>query len=146
MSGKTMQVTLTQVGTAAFSAQATEGPSLTVDGSAEIGGEGRGMRPMELLLTAFASCAAMDVLHILRRQRQAIEDLRIDINGDRADAVPSPYTRIHLIFTARGDVATNKLERAVALSVAKYCSVGASLDKEIEVTWETRQEPEPSGA
>lgn len=131
-----MRVTLTQVGTAAFEASASDGPSLVVDGSADIGGEGRGMRPMQLLLTALASCSAMDVLHILRKQREPIEHLRVEIRGTRKDAVPAAYEQIHLVFTARGAVADNKLQRAVRLSVEKYCSVGASLASDIEVSWE----------
>lgn len=135
MSGP-MRVTLSQVGTAAFEATTEEGTSLTIDGSADIGGEGRGMRPMEVLLTALASCSAMDVLHILRKQRQPISHLDIAVEGARKDAVPAAYERIHLVFTAHGDVADNKLQRAVALSVEKYCSVGVSLHPDIDVTYE----------
>lgn len=138
MSGP-MRVVLCQVGTAAFEAQSPDGTSLTIDGSPDIGGEGRGMRPMEVLLTALASCSAMDVLHILRKQRQPIEHLEISVEGHRKDAVPAVYERIHLVFTARGEVADNKLQRATALSVEKYCSVGLSLHPDIQVTWEARK-------
>jgi len=64
-----LDVTLERIGPAAFSARAGSGGELVVDVSPEIGGEGRGMRPMELLLTALASCSAMDVVHILNKQK-----------------------------------------------------------------------------
>ena len=137
-----LRVRLTRVGTAAFEAQAQGGDGqgsggrLILDGSPEIGGEDRGMRPMELLVTALAGCAAMDVVHILTRQKQPLEDLVIEVEGERADAVPARLVRAHLRFTATGDVSEKKLARAVALSVEKYCSVGGSLDPDIEVTHE----------
>jgi len=133
---KHLEVRLDKVGPAAFSARAGSGGETILDGSPDIGGEGRGMRPMELLLTSLASCAAMDVVHILNRQKEPLEGLTIEVQGERADAVPAPFTRITLRFVARGAVAPNKLERAVRLGVEKYCSVGASLAPDIAVSWE----------
>jgi putative redox protein len=138
-----MNVRLEQVGPAAFEATGGSGGKLVVDGSPEIGGEGRGMRPMELLLAAVASCAAMDVVKILRQQKQPLEHLRIEIEGARADAVPAPYTSMKLVFVAKGAVDEHKLRRAVSLSVEKYCSVRATLGG-VEVTWEARLEAVPA--
>lgn len=145
MAGKSMRLTLSQIGTAAFEAKAAQGGELIVDGSPEIGGEGRGMRPMELLLASLASCSAMDVLHILRKQREPLEHLEVELEGGRKDAVPAPFERIHLVFTVRGAVADNKLQRAVALSVEKYCSVAASLAPDIAITWEARLQDTAAG-
>jgi putative redox protein len=139
MAASTMTVTLDQVGPAAFEATAGSGGALVVDGSPEIGGEGKGMRPMELLLSAVASCSAMDVVHILRKQRQPLEHLRIAIEGTRAEGVPSPFTSMKLLFVARGAVDESKLERAVQLAVEKYCSAGATLGG-VALTWEARRE------
>jgi putative redox protein len=136
MSGKTHIVRLIQVGPAAFQADADGGGSLLVDGSPEIGGEGRGMRPTEVLLAALASCSAMDVVNILRKQRQGLEQLSIAIEGTRVDAVPAPFERIKLVFEATGTVDDHKLQRAVQLAVEKYCSVRASMHPNIEITWE----------
>ena len=138
MSGKKHSLRLEQIGGAAFEATASGGGSLIIDGAPEIGGEGRGMRPMEVLLAALASCSAMDVLHILRKQREPLERLQIDIEGVRADATPAPFTRATLVFTAHGAVDRHKLERAVGLAVDKYCSVRASLAAEVEVGWSAR--------
>lgn len=136
---KTMSVRLEQIGAAAFEATGGLGGKLVVDGSPDIGGEGRGMRPMELLLSSVASCSAMDVVSILRKQREPLEHLRIDIEGTRADAVPSPFTSMKLVFVAKGAVDEHKLKRAVSLAVEKYCSARATLGG-VEVTWEARRE------
>jgi len=139
MANEPKRVTLEQVGAAAFEATAGSGGTLVVDGAPEIGGEGRGMRPMELLLSAVASCSAMDVVHILRKQRQPLEHLRVEIEGTRADVVPARFTAMKLVFVARGAVDQHKLERAVALSVEKYCSARATLG-DVAVTYEARLE------
>ena len=98
------------------------------------------MRPMELLLSAVASCSAMDVVHILvNKQKQPLEHLRIEIEGERPNTTPAPFTRMKLVFIAKGDVDENKLERAVSLAVEKYCSVRETLGG-VEVTWEARLE------
>ena len=136
-----MKVVLEQIGAAAFEAKAeVSGGTLVVDGAPDLGGEGRGMRPMELLLSAEASCSAMDVLHILKnQQKEPLASLRVEIQGTRADAIPSPFTAMHLVFIARGPVDEHKLQRAVRLSVEKYCSVSKTLG-EVVVTWEARRE------
>jgi putative redox protein len=138
MPEKKHSVRLEQIGAAAFEATAAEGGSLIIDGSPDIGGEGRGMRPMEVLLASLASCSAMDVVHILRKQRQTLEKLTIEIEGIRKDATPAPYKQIKLVFTAYGSVENDKLQRAVSLAVEKYCSVRTSLDPAIEISWEAR--------
>ncbi len=135
-----MKVTLERIGHAAFEATAGSGGKLVVDGSPEIGGEGRGMRPMELLLSSVASCSAMDVVHILvNKQKEPLEHLRIEIEGERPDTTPAPFTRMKLVFIARGNVDESKLRRAVSLAVEKYCSARATLG-DVEVTWEARLE------
>ena len=65
--------------------------------------------------------------------------LRVEIEGTRKDAVPSPFTKMHLVFIAKGAVDDHKLQRAVKLSVEKYCSVSATLG-DVEVTWEARRD------
>jgi putative redox protein len=86
----------------------------------------------------------MDVLHILRKQRQPIEHLSIRVLGTRADAVPAPFKRIELAFHARAAHAAviddHKLQRAVQLAVEKYCSVAATLDPQVLVTWTAQLE------
>jgi putative redox protein len=137
-----MKVRLEKVGAVAFAAKAAEsGAEVLLDGKPDIGGEGRGMRPTELFLTGLAGCAAMDVVHILKRQREPLEHLAIDIEGDRSTEPPTRFTAVRLTFTARGAVDPHKLERAVALSVEKYCTVRNTLDPALELTWQAVLEP-----
>lgn len=135
-----MKVTLERVGHAAFEATAGSGGKLIVDGSPDIGGEGRGMRPMELLLSSVASCSAMDVVHILvNKQKEPLEHLRVEIEGERSKTTPAPFTSMKLVFVARGEVDDGKLQRAVSLAVEKYCSARATLGG-VDVRWEARRE------
>lgn len=132
----TVKVELSRVGPAAFRATAGSGGELLVDGAPEIGGQGRGMRPMELLVSALASCASMDVVHILTRQREPLTELSVQADAERAPETPARLTRVHLRFTAQGGVDARKLERAVKLSVEKYCSVAESLSDDVVITHE----------
>lgn len=141
MAPPTLSISMQRIGTAAFQARSGTGGELVVDGSPDIGGEGRGMRPMELLLTAIASCASMDVVHILGKQREPLGNLEIHAEGDRKDATPAPFTEVRLRFVARTSdgaerpLDAHKVERAVSLGVEKYCSVATSLDPSIRITW-----------
>ena len=137
-----MKVRLEQVGAVAFAAKAEEsGAELVLDGKPDIGGEGKGMRPTELFLSGLAGCAAVDVAHILRRQREPLEQLSIEIEGDRSAEPPTRFSAVRIKFIARGAVDPHKLERAVALSVEKYCTVRNSLDPALDLRWEAVLEP-----
>ncbi len=140
MSKPLLTLEMHRIGPAAFRARGGTGGELIVDGSPDIGGEGRGMRPMELLLAAIASCASMDIVHILRKQGEPLDDLEVHAEGDRKDATPAPYTAVRLRFVAHGKAGeraldAHKVERAVSLGVEKYCSVSSSLDPAIRVSW-----------
>ena len=95
-----------------------------------------GTQPTELLLASVASCSLMDVRHILGRGKEPLDSLTVDIQGTQRDAVPASFQALHLAFTARGEgLDDHKVQRAVRLSVEKYCPVLRSLDPEIAVTW-----------
>ncbi|MEL6124503.1 MAG: OsmC family protein, partial [Bacteroidota bacterium] len=66
------------------------------DGSAAIGAGENGFRPMELLLVSLAGCSAIDVINVLSRQRQTIDDFQMTIDGDRVDGTPSPWKAIRI--------------------------------------------------
>lgn len=123
----------------AFHLQAMNETGNTVESDAnpDIGGNGRGMRPMEMLISSLGSCSAIDVIHILRKQRQPLQDIRIDIEAEREkDKQPALFTHIHLTFTLYGAIAPDKAERAVNLSMEKYCSVSRIVEKTAKITWE----------
>ena len=136
-----MRVELRQVGPCAFSVDDGRGHSVVIDGPPSLGGSDSGPRPMEMFLAALASCSAVDVVMILGKQKQPLRELRILVEGERADAVPAVFTHIRLRFVAYGDVAENKLRRAVSLSVEKYCSVAKMLSPTVIVDHESELRP-----
>jgi len=107
-------------------------PSSTVkvhiDGSPEIGGSGLGVRPMELVLMALASCSSLDLLSILKKQKQTIDTFSVDVEAERREQIPNIFTKIHLFFNFTGDIDPAKAERAAELAVKKYCSVHDMLE------------------
>jgi|SRR5690606_29692462 len=94
-----------------------------IDGSESIGGEGKGVRPMELVLMALGSCSVFDLANILKKQRQTIEDIQVDVEGKRREEIPNIFTHIHITFTLKGQLEEEKVHKAAELAVKKYCSV-----------------------
>ena len=127
------KIELNQIGSLKFECINSAGKSAIIDGPSAIGGTEDGVRPMEMILMGLAGCSSFDVLSILKKQRVAIEDLHIAVEGHRADEVPSVFTAIDLHFTAKGDVPMKKLEKAVELSMEKYCSVSKMLGATVEI-------------
>ena len=92
------------------------------------GNDRRGPSPMELLLMALAGWTAIDVVSILKKKRQELTDLKIFVEGERAEDHPMRFTSITVTYEARGrNLSQAAVERAVFLSDEKYCSVSASL-------------------
>ncbi len=131
-----MKVTVKQLVGATFVAESPSGARFEMEGSAELGGTGERFRPMEAVLASLAGCSGIDVVKILTQQKEPLQGLTITVDGERADAVPAVFTKIHLRFEIRGNVAENKAERAVALSADKYCSVAKMLEPTVAITHE----------
>jgi putative redox protein len=113
-----------------------QGRSIQLDASPDDGGNNLGMRPMQLLLAAMGGCSAIDVISILRKQRQPLKDIKITVTGEREKGVvPSLYTEVHAHFKLYGDVDLQKAEKAVALSIEKYCSVSKTLEMNAKITY-----------
>lgn len=94
-----------------------------------------GPSPMELMLIGAGGCSAYDVVHILEKGREAVEDCIVEMDSDRADTEPKVFTRIHMHFIVKGRGLTEaKVERAISLSLEKYCSATAMLAKTATVT------------
>ena len=108
------------------------------DGSPEIGGGNQGVRPMELLLMGLASCSAIDVVLILKKQKQDITDFRVVADGNRVEeegTKRSPFRNIHLTFKFAGNgLDESKINRAIGLSMEKYCSATAQLEALATIT------------
>lgn len=101
------------------------------------GPEGRtpGPSPMEMVLIGTGGCSAYDVVHILERGREAVEDCVVELDAERAEKEPRVFTRIHMHFVVKGrGLSAAKVERAIALSIEKYCSASAMLAKTATIT------------
>ncbi len=119
-----MKVELKRVNDAVhFEASGSGNVKVHIDGSPEISGQGLGVRPMELVLIALGSCSALDLISILKKQRQEITDFSVVVAGERTDKVPAVFTKIHMAFKLVGNIDLTKAEKAAELAVKKYCSV-----------------------
>ncbi len=106
------------------------GNIIHIDEKVEAGGKGAGFGPMQSLLAALGGCSTIDVVSILKKQRQPLEDIKITVTGEREpNATPSLYQTVHAHFKLFGKIDKDKAEKAVALSVEKYCSVAMTLRK-----------------
>lgn len=96
-----------------------------------------GPSPMELVLIGAGGCSAYDVVHILEKSREAVEDCVIEMDADRAETDPKVFTRIHMHFivTGRG-LSEAKVKRAIDLSVEKYCSATAMLSRTAAMSYD----------
>jgi len=111
------------------------GNSVHIDASPDIGGTNQGMRPMQLLMAALGGCSGVDIISILKKQKQDLRDFKITVTGEREKGVvPSLYTEAHVHFRFFGNLDKDKVGKAVSLSVDKYCSVAKTLEKTAKIT------------
>ena len=122
-----------------FEATDAYGHAVRMDTSPDHGGDNFGVRPMQMLLMGLAGCSAIDVISILKKQRQQVKDYKMVVKGEReAGKEPSLWKDIELEFHIYGDVDEDKAKRAVQLSMEKYCSVSATLTRGgTGITWNT---------
>lgn len=102
--------------------------SIFIDIPAEQGGNGGGMRPMQTVLAALCGCSGVDIVGILKKQRQAYTSLKIYVDGEREQGKePSLWQHVRVRFELGGTVDPAKAFRAAELSITKYCSVAETL-------------------
>ena len=100
-----------------------------MDAGENIGGHNKGVRPMQMLIMGLGGCSAIDVVLILKKQRQVIENFEISIDAEREkDKEPALWENIEVHFKLKGQIDKEKAERAVQLSMEKYCSVSKTLE------------------
>lgn len=120
-------------------AENEQGNIVDIDGSEAVGGEGKGARPMQLLLMGLGGCSSMDLLSILKKQKVVLEDFNIDINAERdTENTPSLFTKINIEFQFKGEIGEKelkKINRATSLSMDKYCSVSKIMEKTADITY-----------
>jgi len=123
-----MKATVKWTDGAMFLGESGSGHSVVMDGPEDLGGRNMGARPMEMLLMGVGGCATYDVMSMLQKSRQKVVDCRVDLDAERADAVPAVFTRINLHFVVTGmGLKESQVKRAVELSAEKYCSASIML-------------------
>ncbi len=112
------------------------GNKVHMDTGAEEGGSGEGAGPMQLLVMAIGGCSGIDIISILKKGRQQVDDFKVDLTAERAEGeVPSLFTKIHAHYTLKGDLDHEKVKRAIELSMGKYCSVSKTIEATAEITF-----------
>jgi putative redox protein len=130
-----VKTTVTWAGERTFVGRTESGHAVAFGTAWNDDGRKPGPSPMELVLIGTGGCAAWDVVHILQKGREAVEDCTVELDADRADTEPKVFTRIHMHFVVRGrGVDPRKVERAIGLSVEKYCSASAMLARTATIT------------
>lgn len=140
MAGAQLKGRVDWAGGLRFIGSTERGQSFVMEGSAAEGAVRIGASPMEVLLIGMGGCSSFDVVSILKKMRQPVEDVVCDLTAERADAVPAVFVKAHMSFTVTGDVAQAKAEEAVRLSVEKYCSASKMIAETAEITWDVRIE------
>jgi putative redox protein len=124
-----MQATVKWVDGAMFLGESGSGHSVVMDGPTDHGGRNMGVRPMEMLLLGMGGCASFDVMSILQKTRQQVQACRVELQAERAEGVPSPFTKIHMNFIVTGvGLKESQVKRAVELSATKYCSASIMME------------------
>ncbi len=126
-----------------FEGLSTFGHKIVTDVSKEAGGEESGYKPTELLLFGMASCAGVDIVRIMEKQREKLTDLKIEVIAHQSETYPKPFHTIEVKYIARGEnLDEKKLAKAIELSESKYCVVSQTVQNETKVVTSYRILPE----
>jgi putative redox protein len=113
--------------------------AIVLDGDSSVGGNNSGLRPMELLLIGIGGCSGMDIISILKKKKQDVTGLEINVNGGQVADYPKKFNNIAIEFVVKGrNIAEEAVKRAIDLSMNKYCSVKATLDGSATITFSYR--------
>lgn len=119
-----------------FEAENQGGFTVELDAKAAIGGEGKGFRPMEMLLIGLGGCSGIDMVNVLTKQKEPLDDIKIAINATRKDEeMPPIFDVIDIHFDLTGDLSVAKVERALAMTFDKYCSVSNILGRSAKINF-----------
>ncbi len=130
-----MKAVIKQVERCAFIGKADSNHWTAIDVSKETCGSDAATHPMEMVLLALGSCSGSDVVSILEKKKVLLDGFEINIDAERADSYPMVFKKIHLDYVFYGkEINPVHVERAIALSMEKYCSVSAMLKKSVEIT------------
>ena len=132
-----MKITLKRVNhDVRFEARNERGHTVLIEGGTSAEEEKLAPSPTEYLLISQAACTAVDVVELLKKMRQPLDHLEIETEGQRAqDQIPRIFTGIHLHYKIYGDVKKSKAEKAISLSIEKYCTVSKMIDQVAKITY-----------
>lgn len=106
------------------------GHTVLMDTSINSGGEQLGFTPGQLLLASLAGCAGMDIVGFMRKQRQRLEGLEVQVSAKKAKSSRHRYEEINVKYILKGNKLNRKaIERAIRLSEKKYCTVGITIEE-----------------
>ena len=129
------ELSLRWTGELAFEAHTGSGHVVQLDATVANGGQNAGPQPVEMLLVSLAGCAAMDVLAILKKQRQPVEGFKVSVHSERVSEHPRVCTAIHITYTIQGTgVQAEAVARAIHLTNTKYCPIHAMLAPTVPIT------------
>jgi len=119
-----------------FEAENENGFTVELDAKAAIGGEGKGFRPMEMLLVGLGGCSGIDMVNVLTKQKEPLDDIKIVINATRKEEeLPPIFHEIDIHFDLYGNLSQTKVERALAMTFDKYCSVSNILGRSAKINF-----------
>jgi putative redox protein len=136
-----LEVNLKWEGELKFQAEGEWGAKVRIEPGPTYGGTGKNATPMELVAMALGSCSGMDIVLILEKMKVKLDKLEILVDARRRDKEPAYFEDIKMTFVVAGDnLKQEQVERAVRLSVEKYCSVGIMLQNKANITYEIKLE------
>ena len=115
------------------------GGSFNIDAAEEVGGTNNGLRPKALMLSSLAGCSGIDVVSLLKKMRAEVKGLEIDVSAELTEEHPKYYHKVHIEYRFYDkEFKKDKIEKAVQLSIDKYCGVMEMFRKFAEVTTEIK--------
>ncbi|MFN0291745.1 OsmC family protein [Pedobacter helvus] len=118
-----------------FEAENESGFTVELDANPAIGGEGKGFRPMEMLLVGLGGCSGIDMVNILTKQKEDLADIKIKIKASRVTTEPAIFDVIDIQFNLFGELSIQKVERALQMTFDKYCSVSNILGRSATINF-----------
>jgi putative redox protein len=120
------------IGEQKFVATSPTGHAVVIDSDRE---SNKAPGPMEMVLMALGACTATDIVVILEKKRQELQELEVVCSGERAAQPPTVWVKLEVLFRLRGTVNEDAVKHAIELTKEKYCSVAAMLKKTADFSW-----------
>lgn len=137
-----MQITLQRKNKALnFQGSTPDGLTAEFDSSALTGDAAVAPSPMQMVLMSVATCSSIDIVMILKKMRQELDDIKVDVDSVRAEKAPRIFKSMHLHYKIYGKVGEKQAEKAIRLSMEDYCSVSLMLKASVDITWSFEVNP-----